>query len=112
MTRAQVLGSLVMLFLFSAMTSLFFIIRGTVKKECAGHAFVFSESLYRRGGGKAGGPWVFSDRCGGHTLMEITTWKTVCSPYSGERARVKRRYIVAISSFFSTMETLDGPYTS
>lgn len=72
-TRAQVLGSLVMLFWFSAMTRLFFIIRGTGKKECAGHAFVFSESLYRREGGKTGGRWVLSDRCDGCTLMEITT---------------------------------------
>lgn len=62
-----------MLFLFSAMTSLFLIIMGKAKKECAGLALVFSESLYRRGVGKIGGRWVFSDRCDGYTLMEITT---------------------------------------
>lgn len=72
-TRAQFLGSLAMLFLFSAMTSLFLIIMGKAKKECAGLALVFSESLYRRGVGKIGGRWVFSDRCDGYTLMEITT---------------------------------------
>lgn len=87
--------------LFSAMASLFLIMRRTVKKDCSGHAFVFSESLYQRGEGNTGGRWVFSEGYNGYTaLMEITTWKAVWSKYSG--TRVKRRFLIDSCRYIDT----------
>lgn len=83
------------------MASLFLIMRRTVKKDCSGHAFVFSESLYQRGEGNTGGRWVFSEGYNGYTaLMEITTWKAVWSKYSG--TRVKRRFLIDSCRYIDT----------